>query len=286
MILIDYSQVCLAAILTFSADLKKGDSEEVKDLIRHVALNSIKSYKKKYEKEYGQTIIACDGQGYWRKGIFEHYKAGRKKARDASPLDWNFIFTCLNEIREDLRNYFPYRVIRVEGAEADDVIAVLTETTQEFGQYEPVMIVSSDGDFKQLQKYDNVKQYSPMLKKLVKCTNPAAYLLEHIAKAGDDGIPNVLSPDDTFVTGTRQKSMSSKRLEEFVKNGFMACKTDEERKNYTRNKALIDFSHIPENIKQDIIKHYETAPIGDKNSVMNYLIKNKCRLLLNEVEDF
>jgi hypothetical protein len=125
-----------------------------------------------------------------------------------------------------------------------------------------------------------------MQKKLVKCPNPAQYLLEHVAKAGDDGIPNVLSPDDTFVTGTRQKTMTSKRLEEFVKNGFMACKTEEERKNYTRNKVLIDFAHIPEYIKKSILDEYEKSPRGDKNSVMGYLIKHKCRLLLNEVEEF
>jgi hypothetical protein len=287
MILVDYSQVCLASIFAFSSDLKKGGSEaDAKNLIRHVTLSSIKSYKKKYQKEFGKLVIACDGQGYWRKQIFPQYKAGRKKAREDSPLNWDLIFECLNEIREDLTNHFPYKVVRVDGAEADDVIAVVTETTQEFGQYEPVMIISSDGDFKQLHKYDNVKQYSPMQKKLVKCPNPAQYLLEHVAKAGDDGIPNVLSPDDTFVSGTRQKTMNAQRLEEFVKKGFMACRTDEERKNYTRNKVLIDFSQIPEYIKKSILDEYEKTPQGDKNSVMNYLIKHKCRLLLNEVEDF
>jgi len=286
MILLDYSQVCLASILTFSSDLKKGGEEDVKNLIRHVALSSIKSYKKKYVKEFGELIIACDGQGYWRKSIFPFYKANRKKAREDSPLNWDLIFTCLNEIRDDLKSHFPYRVIRVEGAEADDVIAVLTENTQEFGQHQPVMIISSDGDFKQLQKYDNVKQFSPMQKKLVKCPDPAAYMIEHIVKAGDDGIPNILSPDDTFVTGTRQKSVTSKRLEEFLKRGFDACQNDQERRNYSRNKTLIDFSHIPEYIKSAVLNEYESKPTGDLNSVMSYLIKNKCRLLLNEIEDF
>lgn len=286
MILLDYSQVCLASILAFSSDLKKGSEAEVANLIRHASLASIKSYKKKYGKEYGDMIIACDGQGYWRKAVFPHYKAGRKKAREDSPLNWDLIFTSLNQLREDLIQHFPYKVVRVEGAEADDVIAVITDSTQEFGQFEPVMIVSSDGDFKQLQKYDNVKQFSPMLKKLVKCTNPKDYLMEHIVKAGDDGIPNILSPDDTFVTGTRQKSMSSKRLEEFVKNGIAACKTEQERINFARNKTLIDFTQIPEYIKEAVLVEYEKKPTGDKNSVMNYLIKNKCRLLLEEIEDF
>lgn len=286
MILLDYSQVAISSILAFKSDIQKKSDKDVKDLIRHVILSTVKSYKKKYGKQYGELIIACDGRNYWRKNVFQYYKAGRKKAREESDLDWDLIFTCLNEIREDLKLVFPYKVIRHEEAEADDVIAVLTESTQEFGKYEPVMIVSSDGDFKQLQKYDNVKQFNPMLKKQVTCSNPSAYLIEHIVKAGDDGIPNILSPDDTFVTGTRQKSVTAKRLEEFVKNGFLACKTEEERINFKRNKILIDFSMIPEYIKNGILAEYEKKPTGDKNQVLNYLIKHRCRLLLNEVEEF
>lgn len=286
MILLDYSQVAISSILAFKSDIQKKSDNDVKDLIRHVILSTIKSYKKKYGKQYGELVIACDGRNYWRKNVFQYYKAGRKKAREESDLDWDLIFTCLNEIREDLKLVFPYKVIRHEEAEADDVIAVLTESTQEFGKYEPVMIVSSDGDFKQLQKYDNVKQFNPMLKKQVTCSNPSAYLMEHIVKAGDDGIPNILSPDDTFVTGTRQKSVTAKRLEEFVKMGFLACKTEEERINFKRNKVLIDFSMIPEYIKDGILAEYEKKPTGDKNQVLNYLIKHRCRLLLNEVEEF
>ena len=286
MILLDYSQIAISSILAFKSDIQKKSDNDVKDLIRHVVLSTIKSYKKKYSKQYGELIIACDGRNYWRKNVFQYYKAGRKKAREDSDLDWDLIFTCLNEIREDLKLVFPYKVIRHEEAEADDVIAVLTESTQEFGQYQPVMIVSSDGDFKQLQKYDNVKQFNPMLKKQVTCSNPSDYLMEHIVKAGDDGIPNILSPDDTFMTGTRQKSVTAKRLEEFVKNGFLACKTEEERINFKRNKILIDFSMIPEYIKNGILAEYEKKPTGDKNQVLNYLIKHRCRLLLNEVEEF
>lgn len=279
----------MASILTFSADLKKGSEEDVKNLIRHVALSSIKSYKKKYGKEYGDIVIACDGQGYWRKKQFANYKAGRKKAREASDLNWDTIFTTLSEIREDLIKHFPYSVIRVEGAEADDVIAVLVEQTQEFGMHEPVMIVSSDKDFKQLHKYNNVKQYSPMLKKLitVKKNELHPWLIEHIVK-GDagDGIPNILSDDDTFVNEVRQKPITAKRLQEFVDKGIDACKNDQERRNYSRNKSLVDFSYIPEYIKEAVVSEHRKEPVGDKNSVMSYLIKNKCRLLLNEIEEF
>lgn len=289
MILIDYSQVCVAAILAFSHDLKRGSENEKKDLIRHVALTSIKSYKKKYGKDYGDIVICCDGRNYWRKEVFANYKGMRKKARDESDLDWGLIFDTLSEIREDLKEHFKYKVIHVDRCEADDVIAVLAESTQEFGQHENVMIVSSDKDFKQLHQYDNIKQYSPMLKKLITVNKKElhAWLIEHIVKGDSgDGVPNILSKDDVFMIGERQKSVSSKRLEEFIANGFIACRTDEERRNWQRNVTMVDFKYIPEDIKEAVLSAYEVPVRGDKNAIMNYLIKNKCRLLLNEIEEF
>ena len=289
MILIDYSQVCVAAILAFSHDLKRGSENEKKDLIRHVALTSIKSYKKRYGKDYGDIVICCDGRNYWRKEVFANYKGLRKKARDESDLDWGLIFDTLSEIREDLKEHFKYKVIHVDRCEADDVIAILTESTQEFGQHQNVMIVSSDKDFKQLHKYDNVKQYSPMLKKLVTVNKKElhAWLIEHIVKGDSgDGIPNIMSKDDVFMIGERQKNVSSKRLEEFIEKGFEACRTDDERRNWQRNIGLVDFSYIPEDIKESVMAAYEVPVRGDKNAIMNYLIKNKCRLLLNEIEEF
>jgi hypothetical protein len=166
---------------------------------------------------------------------------------------------------------------------------VLTESTQEFGKFEPVMIVSSDKDFKQLHQYDNVKQFSPMLKKQITVNKKELHnwMIEHIVK-GDagDGIPNILSKDDVFMLGERQKPVSSKRLEEFYKDGMLACRTDEERRNWTRNVHLVNFSHIPTDIKEIVMEAFEVEPKGDKTAIMNYLIKNRCRNLLNEIEEF
>lgn len=281
--------MCVSGILAFSSDLKKGTDIDKENLIRHVVLSSIKSYKKKYGKEYGDIVIACDSRNYWRKEVFAHYKGSRKKAREASELDWSFIFNTLSKIKADLIEYFPYKVISVDRCEADDVIAVLTESTQEFGQYENVMIVSSDKDFKQLHKYDNVKQYSPMLKKLINVSQKElkAWLIEHIVK-GDagDGIPNIFSNDDVFMVGERQKPVSAKRLAEFVSVGFAACKSEQERINWSRNVQLVDFAYIPMDVKDSIMAAFEVTPKGDKNAIMNYLIKNKCRLLLDEIQEF
>lgn len=296
MILVDYSQVALSNILSFQRELK-GNEEEVKNLIRHVTLSTLKSYKKKYGKEYGELVICCDGRKYWRREIFPHYKANRKKARDNSDLNWTLIFDTLSEMREDLAKHFPYRVLHLDRAEADDIIAVLAKWTQtnqlvQEGLMEDpqkVLILSSDGDFIQLQKFGNINQWSPMQKKQIKANAKELHekKITHIVKAGDDGIPNILSKDDVFVIGERQKPVSAKRLQEFLELGYDACKNDDERRNWHRNVKLIDFDHIPEDVSQEIIDTYvNNKPTGDKMSIMNYLIEKKCRLLLDELEDF
>ena len=301
MILVDYSQVALATILTFQRELK-GTESEVKNLIRHVVLSTIKSYKKKYGKEYGQIVIATDGRKYWRKEVFEHYKAGRKKARDASDLDWKLIFDTMSEIRDDLAVYFPYKVVKYERAEADDIIAVLTEWVQSneliqeglMEEAQKVLILSSDKDFKQLQlapySSGNVKQWSPMLKKFITANKKEImdFTIEHIVK-GDagDGVPNILSKDDVFVVGDRQKPVSAKRLAEFYEKGIDACRNDEERRNWQRNATLVAFDNIPKDVKDAIIESYlNSKPNNDKMKIMNYLIEHRCRLLLDELEDF
>ena len=297
MILVDYSQVALSAILTFQRELK-GTESEVKNLIRHVTLSTLKSYKKKYGKVYGELVICCDGRKYWRRDVFQYYKAGRKKARDASDLDWTLIFDTLSEMRDDISKHFPWKVIHIDRAEADDVIAVMAKWTQSNGfvqqglveDPQKVLILSSDGDFIQLQKWANVSQYSPMQKKQIKATKKELYekFITHVVKAGDDGIPNILSPDDIFLQeGVRQKRISSQRLDDFLDKGFDACRNDEERRNWHRNLQLIDFEFIPEDVAQTIVDAYlNNKPTGDKMSVMNYLIENRCRLLLDELDDF
>jgi hypothetical protein len=297
LILVDYSQVALAAILTFQRELK-GTESEVKNLIRHVTLSTIKSYKKKYGKEYGELVICCDGRKYWRKEFFEQYKGSRKKNRDASDLDWKLIFDTLSEMRDDIAKHFPWRVIHVDRAEADDVIAVMSKWLQDnqlvqeglVEETQKVLILSSDKDFKQLQLYPTVKQWSPMQKKYITASKQEIrdFMIEHIVK-GDtgDGVPNILSKDDVFMIGERQKPMSAKRLAEFIDKGFDACKNDDERRNWHRNATLVDFQFIPQDVQKSIVDAYlSNKPSGDKMTVMNYLMEHRCRLLLEELEDF
>ena len=239
MIIVDYSGIAIAAI--FSQD-RPDEVEE--SLIRHMILNSLRRYNVKFRDEYGPMVLACDSTS-WRKEKYPQYKAKRKTAREESPLDWGKFFGFLNGIRDEIAEEMAYPVLHVDRAEADDIIGVLVESTQEFGQNEPVMIVSSDKDFIQLHRYSNVKQFSPMKRGLLKVDDPVYYKFEHICK-GDvsDGVPNMLSADNTFSDGLRQTPLRTKRIQEWYTALPNLCDEDvmtqEQYRNYCRNKLMID----------------------------------------------
>ena len=281
MIILDYSQIALSNIIV----QKLGDE----DMIRHMILNSIRMYNKRFRKEYGNIVIAADGANSWRRAYFPQYKASRKTSREASDMDWDHIFKVLGTIREELVEYSPYKVIRVDQCEADDVIGTLTETTQEFGRHEEVMIVSSDKDFIQLHPYGNVKQYSPIQKKFVQEKNPRSYFFEHVLR-GDkgDGVPNILSKDEVFVDGTRQTPLSQKQIDKYIQNAenLSSVMTEEVYRNYQRNVKLIDLKETPQDLKEKIINTYDSYKLPHKSKMMNYLIKKRCKLLIECIEEF
>ena len=277
MILLDYNQIALSNII-----VQKLDDEA---LIRHMILNSIRMYNKRYRDEYGQMVICADGMNTWRREYFPEYKASRKKSRDNSEMDWNIIFNTLNNVREEIKENLPYKVMHMEGCEADDHIGVLTLFTQEFGNDEPVMIISSDKDFIQLHKFKNVKQFSPIQKKAVSDPNPRKYLWEHILR-GDkgDGIPNVLSADDTFVTESRQTPLQQRLIDTWLEDETIMPL--EVQRNYQRNKTLIDLTQIPEVVVQTIINNFNEQKTAPKMKVLNNLIKKRCNMLIESVEEF
>jgi 5'-3' exonuclease len=283
MMIIDYNGIAMGNIIV---NQKRMDMNE--DTIRHMILNSIRMHVKKHKDEYGQVVIACDG-GSWRRDVFPQYKWARRNNRTESSLDFDLIFKCLNMVREEISLNMPYKVVHIPNVEADDIIGTLVEQTQEFGQHENVMIISADKDFIQLQKYGNVKQYSPMTKKFIKDENPHSYLFEHVLKGdSSDGIPNVLSGDDTFVESIRQSPMTKKKIQEYVDNAenLQSYMSDEVYRNYKRNQLLVDLAYIPAEIKKSIIDTSEAVKVPHRMKILNYLIKNRCKLLIECIEDF
>ena len=294
MIVIDYSQTIISALMAEIGS--RNDIPINVDLLRHMVINNIRSHKVKFGREYGEIVIACDSKKYWRKQYFPNYKANRKKSRDASGFDWPLIFDTINTIKEELRAVFPFKVIEYEGAEADDVIASLVEWSNtndldESGLFttpKPLLILSGDHDFIQLQQYKHVKQYSPVHKKFVKPeTTPEKYVLEHIIR-GDrgDGVPNVLSGDDAIIGGERQKKIMTAKLEQWI-NDPSTMPTDETfKRNFDRNKMLVDLSCIPNDVKNGIINTFETTKPCDRSNLLNYFIANKMVMMMEHISDF
>lgn len=247
-------------------------------------LNIIRSVRKKFKDQYGEIVICADGKNSWRKSLFPYYKANRKKVRDASELNWEELFSIMNDIRTELKETFPYKVIHLEHVEADDIIGTICH---EYGKImnvgEKFVIYSSDKDYIQLQTYGNVDQYDPVRKKWIRHSNPDHYLSEHILK-GDvgDGIPNVLSADNSLVINERQKPMTSKRL---IALSDVDNMDEITKARYYRNKMLIDLKETPQNYKDAILEEY-AKPGGDRKQLLNYFMEKRLRQLLPSIGDF
>lgn len=280
MILVDLNQVLLAGLMAQISN-HKGALDE--SLIRHMILNIIRNHIKNFKNEYGEVVLCCDNRKYWRKEYFPFYKANRKKNRDKSNLDWHLIFDMLAKFKAELKENFPYKVIDVEGAEADDIIGTLVPR---HSAHEKILILSSDGDFLQLQNYPNVKQYNPSQKKFVKSENPVLELKEKIIR-GDkgDGIPNMFSPSDCFVRDLRQKPITQKTLEKYLNEDVKNFSYDE-TVNFGRNQTLIDLSFIPQEIKEKIINTYDETVPAKRNKLLNYFIEHKLKNLMDVIEEF
>lgn len=313
---IDYNQLAIAAVM---AEAYGSEQEIDWNFCRHIILNSIRMYHTRHRNKYGQTIIACDGANNWRKRVFPQYKAARKKNRDESPIDWDMLYNVLHSVRKDLRDHFPFRVIHVEGVEADDIIGMLA--FQAVKVQTPLMIVSGDKDFQQLQQKEDdflpgstpkyVLQYAPAKKEEIVCEDPDEFLAIHILKGDSgDGIPNVLSPDDVFLLeGVRQSPVSAKMKSEWMDHWINGQLDDsffaeyergnvwqstkkkgvdvhEIKRNYERNRQLIDLRMIPKELKASIAEAVVEPPRGNFESVMMYFGENDMGRLLDCIDDF
>ena len=294
MILVDYNQISISNMM---AELNKRQDDHIDfDLVRHMILNTIRGYRKRWYPEYGEIVIACDNRRYWRRSVFPNYKASRKKTREDSGYDWSTIFEILGQVKSELDEFMPYPVIDVDGAEADDVIGALAEYSQEsdltdhpmFAEPHPLLIISADHDFQQLQKWSNVKQWSPIRKKFVTLTeNPQQVLMEHII-SGDkgDGVPNILSDDDVFTEGKRQRPIRKALIAEWKTQPPSEWVTGEMAAGYIRNKQMVDLSQTPQDIKSEIVLQYELQCRKNRSEVRDYFERHNLNRLLETIDDF
>jgi 5'-3' exonuclease len=309
MILVDLNQIMIGGLMVQVT--KDPDKKVNETLVRHMILNTLRFYRKKFREEYGEFILCCDSRHYWRKDVFPNYKANRKKDRASSDLDWGNIFEFLNRIKQELIDIFPYMVLEVYGAEADDIIAVIIKNKPTTSSKD--LILSSDKDFIQLHSIQDTYQFSPVTKKFIKHKDPVAYLYEHIIK-GDrsDGVPNVLSPDDSLVEGIRQKTIRKTVITEVIDligegkdplmlhNLLKSCSKDTWIRNWQRNNMLVNLDSIPEKLVKEIslafVRNNDGYATGlnDKNGkykanrskLFDYFIKNGLTDLIQNIGDF
>ena len=264
----------------------QGDVKPNEEMIRHMVMNSLRGFNQKFKNKYGNMVLCSDAGNTWRRDIFPQYKYKRKKDRTESSFDWDNIFDILTRIKNELKENFPYVMMYEEKCEADDIIAILTKY---YYQHEKIMIVSGDKDFSQLQRYKNVSQYSPITKKFIKVGDPLSYLFEHVIR-GDagDGVPNILSNDDTFVVGTRQKPLTKRRVNAMIEDMVRGVTPfdGEIKRNYLRNIHLIDLSRIPEDIRNQVIDIYSNYQRNDRSMILGYFIKSRLKNLMTDIQEF
>ena len=293
MILVDFTQLAIGSLMV---QLNYNNEVVSDELVRHIILNNLKYYRNRFFKEYGELVLCCDSKHYWRRDYFPNYKANRKKDREASAYEWDDIFGCLNLIRDELKEHFPYKVLDIYGCEADDIIAVLARATND----DDTVIISSDKDFIQLHG-PKTKQYSPLTKRMIKNDDPWSYLKEHIVK-GDrsDGVPNVLSADDCFVSDKRQKPIRKTVIAELLEgmsvldpelqpdtlSSVARCPKDTWMRNWKRNETLIDLSKIPDTLQVEILHQFDNVKVAQRSGLLTYFTQNKLTSLMNDIQEF
>ena len=287
MILVDMNQISLASMMMHLHMNKTKEPDG--NMVRHMILNSLRMYRTRFSSEYGELVLCYDSKHYWRRDFFPEYKSGRRKSREKSEHDWDAIFNMLATIKNEIKTFMPYKVMEVESCEADDIIATLIKKVKNMiipEHKKKILILSGDKDFIQLHG-PNVRQYNPVLNKFVgKGEDPVIYIREHILK-GDrsDGIPNVLSDDNVFIEGRRQRPLSKKKIEGWL-NEVLPTFTEEQEKNYLRNRQLIDLSFVPEWLEQNINREFNDVKVATRDKILGYFINKKLKTLIESIDEF
>lgn len=284
MILVDYSQISTAAFAAAAREASYNIELEVElDQVRHMILNSVRLINSRYSKEYGNLVIAADMPNSWRKQFFPYYKANRKAEHDAQDLiDWPKLREVCRTVLLEMEEHLPYRVVRVAGAEADDIIGVLARKAVDEGEL--TLVYSGDKDFIQLQA-DNIwiKQYCPRRDVFLGHADPKRLLFEHVCK-GDrgDGIPNILSPADSLVSKIRQKPVRQVKLDQWWEDPSEIVGLE----RFKENIKLIDLKKTPRDLQEQILEVYANREVADRRGLLNYFVKYKLSKLSKQINDF
>lgn len=287
MLIIDFGQLIIANAFILNKGDVSGYYPTPEQTLHHMTFNKLREIRKKFPRsQYGELVICCDAGNYWRKDIFPPYKVKRKAGREKDKELWTMIAEQKIVIEDILKEHFLYRVLKLDKLEADDIIAALVMRYPKHSH----MIVSSDGDHIQLQKYPEVQQYCPRKNAFLKSEMSIRdFIVEHILEGDScDSIMNVRMPDNTFTDGIRQKPIT-KIFKDNVKNAekLEDVLSEEELIYYERNKNLIDYDFIPVDILCSAITEYRNVEIkGSLAKITNYFMKNGFSMLIDSVDEY
>ena len=250
--------------------LKIKTEREMYGYWKHLVLNNV--FSSVLDKKPNQVVIAVDGKNNWRKEIYNEYKSQRKAARDKSNVDFNVFYPIMEEFINNLEQHFKcFRILRVPRCEADDIIAVLSKRFCK-DENNLVELISTDKDFVQLQRYKNFKQYNPIKKMYIKSMNPDKDLeIKILTGDKSDNIPAV------------KNRVGPKTAEKMINNGLTDLEDPIIKEAYIRNRQLIDFEQIPNDIVESVKKYYDNITIGkvNVNNVWQWLVVEE----LNKLSD-
>jgi hypothetical protein len=292
--LLDFNPLVIAKTATATKEL--GVTKVDLLAIKNYFFRDILHIRQKF-RDAGEFIICRDAKSNWRKDFFPYYKINRKDARAEMPFDWELCKEAIEVIGQDLVDWFPYKVVQTEKAEADDVIAVLTKHIRGWKpgmgicvKDEEVTIGSRDGDFLSLQIIPGVQQYSLIDKKYLRETDPEGFLRRKILK-GDtgDGVPNVLSEDDSIAMKIRQKPITEARITTWESHWKETGQLhpDLDFAKYDRNKRLVDLvDGIPQEISDQILQDYKACTPTNRLKTASYFIHNRMQELHRDLQHF
>ena len=216
---------------------------------------------------------------YWRNYIMKEYKGTRSKW--SCPIPKDIFNKQMQVMKDDVKKHFPWKIVKVTGAEADDSVGVLTRRLNDAVN----VVISTDSDLQQVLVNDMNYIYEPRKNIIIDHTADTKYdlFVKFIKGDAGDGIPNIFSDEDTLITqGKRQKAVKktlvNEMYEEYQNNGFKSVKdkyewTDVITTRFVHNRKMIDLKMIPEDIVNSINKEYdEFVPNGDGTTFMNYCI--------------
>lgn len=258
---------------------------------KYQLFNSIWSYIWKFDVNIDEVVLAVDAHKSWRKVLFSRYKEKRASDRDKSEVDWDMLHNHLNSYVDELAEFIPFKTLKIQNCEADDIIGVLCLHIKESNY----IVVSNDEDYNQLCDADRVRVYNPKAKKWVTCDDVESFVVSKcLMGQAKDGIFNVKTSLDWGLTEDTQKEdgtpkrkpgFGPKTLEKVMKDGYEKwLEKNNLQKRFDFNRNLIDFNKIPETIQKRIISSYVSYKYPDPSNIYEFFRRNGFRSFLEKYE--